>query len=88
MADLEVVPGAGDAALYAQSDIKLDVPARSQAQLTLRVLTQGDGAGGAGVAPTCWHAAHEIDRISTIKARRAIHAAALAFWRPMRYHGN
>ena len=40
-----LVPGAGDVALYAQSDIKLDVEARSQAQLTLRVLTQGDGAG-------------------------------------------
>lgn len=42
-----LVPGAGDVALYAQSDIKLDVEARSQAQLTLRVLTQGDGAGRA-----------------------------------------
>ena len=42
-----LVPGAGDVALYAQSDIKLDVAARSQAQLTLRVLTQGDGAGRA-----------------------------------------
>ena len=42
-----LVPGAGDAALCAQSDIKLDVEARSQAQLTLRVLTQGDGAGRA-----------------------------------------
>ena len=41
------MPGAGDAALCAQSDIKLDVAARSQAQLTLRVLTQGDGAGRA-----------------------------------------
>ena len=42
-----LVPGAGDVALYAQSDIKLDVAARSQAQLTLQVLTQGDGAGRA-----------------------------------------
>ena len=42
-----LVPGAGDVALCAQSDIKLDVEARSQAQLTLRVLTQGDGAGRA-----------------------------------------
>lgn len=42
-----LVPGAGDVALYSQSDIKLDVEARSQAQLTLRVLTQGDGAGRA-----------------------------------------
>lgn len=42
-----LVPGAGDVALYAQSDIKLDVEARSKAQLTLRVLTQGDGAGRA-----------------------------------------
>ena len=42
-----LVPGAGDAALCAQSDIKLDVAARSQAQLTLQVLTQGGGAGRA-----------------------------------------
>ena len=56
-----LVPGAGDVALYAQSDIKLDVAARSQAQLTLAGTHAGRrrGAGARCGILRAGHAAHD-----------------------------
>ena len=45
----EIVPSVGDVAVCSQSASVLDVPARSQAQLTLRLLSKS-GASGAGRA--------------------------------------